>query len=228
MKHQFLAIFMTATAPTLTEEAGGGDPDGSGNYHPQGTAPNRTWNAGYVKATVKGTFPHGSLGPVFPSGPATVTLPDDWALLASLWAVDDNPYAGNEYGSAPMRWDIHDDTLVTDPDQHTSNACPIPGSTIDAVDNCLGNVGILRQRPTSGRSRGSTRRTGRPVVRLEVALPGDRPVRSAPPELDASCLTASSTPGDAPMPALRVDLDTTGTIGQLDEGGQERRVLARR
>ena len=37
LKHQFLAIFMTATAPTLTEEAGGGDPDGSGAYHPQGS-----------------------------------------------------------------------------------------------------------------------------------------------------------------------------------------------
>ena len=205
LKHQFLAIFMTATAATLTEEAGGGDPDGSGTYAPQGTAPNRTWNPGLVKATVKGTFPLGSLGPVFPAGPATVTLPDDWATLANLWAVDDNPYAGGEYGSAPMRWDIHDDTALR-PEEHTSNACSTPLAVIDIVDNCLGggDTGAFSRDNTGNPNAGGLEMTNPTIGPFDPL----RPNTSFLPDgkLDA---------GDAPMPALRVDLDTTGTIGQL-------------
>ena len=61
---------MTATAPTLTEEAGGGDPDGSGAYHPQGDAPNRhVERRATSKAVVKGTFPHGVDRPGLPVRP---------------------------------------------------------------------------------------------------------------------------------------------------------------
>ncbi len=212
LKHQFLAIFMTATAPSLTEEAGGGDPDGSGAYHPMGTPGNRDWQPGFVKTSVKGTFPHGNIGPVFPSGPANITLPDDWAALANLWAVDDNVYAGGEYGSAPARWDIHDDTVETTVDnhQHTSNTCRIPGSVYDSVDNCLGNVGIY----DSDLGPFSRDNTLHDFAGLELAFPAIGPFDPLRPNttfLPNGVLDS----GDAPMPALRVDLDTTGVIGQL-------------
>ncbi len=207
LKHQFLAIFMTATAPTLTEQPGGGDPDGSGNYHPQGTAPNRTWHAGLVKATVKGTFPHGSLGPVFPAGAASYTLPDDWAALAALWATDDDAFDGGVYGSAPMRWDIHDDTTTAE--GHTSNICRDLPAVTESVDNCIGNIGTY-DGDLGPFSRANTNHSGDGEAAFPAVGPFDplRPNSSFLPDgkLDA---------GDANMPALRVDLDTTGTIGIL-------------
>ena len=205
LKHQFLAIFMTATAPTLTEEAGGGDPDGSGTYRPQGVAPNRKFNPGLVKTSVKGTFPHGSLGPVFPAGAASYTLPDDWAALANLWATDNDPYNGGVYGSAPNRWDIHDDTALR-PEEHTSNACATPLAAIDIVDNCLGG---------GDTGRFSRDNTGNPnAAGLEMTNPTIGPFDPLRPRT-SFLPDGKLDSGDAPMPALRVDLNTTGTIGQL-------------
>ncbi len=212
LKHQFLAIFLQASEPTLTEEAGGGDPDGSGNYHPIGAPGSRDWQPGFVKTVVKGTFPHGNIGPIFPSGPANITLPDDWATLAGLWAVDDDPYAGGEYGSAPTRWDIHDDTVEqTGPaHQHTSDVCRIPASVYDSVDNCLGTVGTY----DSDFGPFSRDNTLHDFSGFEVAFPAIGPFDPLRP--NTSFLpNAVLDSGDAPMPALRVDLDTTGTIGQL-------------
>jgi hypothetical protein len=213
LKHQFLAIFMTATAATLTEEAGGGDPTGSGAYHPQGTAPNRKWNPGYVKAVVKGTFPHGNIGPVFPVGPANITLPDDWAVLANLWAVDNDPSAGGVYGSAPMRWDIHDDTANTE--DHNSSFCLTSAVLIDAVDNCNG---LFSPPYWNGNDADlgpfSRADVDHDVLGSEAAFPAIGPFDPLRP--NSSLLPDGKVDaGDANMPALRVDLDTTGTIGQL-------------
>ena len=68
---------------------------------------------GLVKADVKGTFPMGlDYSGMFPGD--TVTLPDQWADLANKLAFDDYGPNGGIPGSAPERWDIHDNDDLGD------------------------------------------------------------------------------------------------------------------
>jgi hypothetical protein len=197
VKHQFLAIFLQSQAPTIVEVPTPGDPAGDGVFNPiPGSDGLNHFLPGLVKINVKGTFP---LGLDFAGlGRPTVTLPDDWAWLADHFAVDASDTGSNFPGAAAARWDIHDDQATTENHTDTSFCTDKLHALIDAVDNCLGG-------PEDGsfsRTLGGTHDTIGPFDPLfpdETLLPDGK--------VDA---------GDAPMPALRVDVSLgAGSVGAL-------------
>jgi hypothetical protein len=208
-EHQFLVIWMQDQAPVINEAAGAnlGDPTGNGVFNPiPGLGPNGTNAFGYglIHVLVKGTFP---LGNDFAGyGHPTVTLPDDWAWLAQHFAVDDSLTGSNFPGAAAARWDIHDDDLTTE--GHVSKSfCTTdvnPALTVDAVDNCNGRIGGDPDLgPFSNIYGGSSSNAWGPFdpIRANDTLLSDG-------KLDS---------GDAPMPALRVDvsISSDSTVGAL-------------
>jgi hypothetical protein len=212
-QHQFLVIWLQDQAPVITEAAGAnlGDPTGNGVFNPiVGAGPRGIGNAflpGLIKVEVKGTFPFGNDFAGY--GRPTVTLPDDWAWLAQHLAVDSSLTGSNAPGAAAMRWDIHDDDLTTE--GHTAGSfCTSTGATIDAVDNCLG-VGVTGDPdlgPFSNIYGGTS----------DFAYGPFDPVRGFDTLLSDGKLDA----GDAPMPALRVDVNlsadsTVGTLSKADK-----------
>ncbi len=139
LKHQFLAIWMNLSAPVIVEIPTVGDPDGV-NFHPPFTN-------GRVKINIKGNFPLGENFSDLLDGNAdvdTVVLPDDYAVLASHFAVDgDNPAnPGPNQGEGPVaRWDVHDDQAATEGHSGLNNCLPRRTDGIDAVDNCAAPFG---------------------------------------------------------------------------------------
>jgi hypothetical protein len=147
-QHRFLVIFLQSVKPTIVEQpstaqgAGGvGDvvaADGSSTFTPA-VGQNLDETYGLVKINIKGTFP---LGANWASlGKATVTLPDDWAWLASHFASDKT---NNAPGSTPWRWDIHDDQstgdglfgiggLLTDPFHPNMGLSPVLGANANKL-----------------------------------------------------------------------------------------------
>ena len=87
-KHQFLVIWLRSQAPVIREVANAdfpsldlGDPLGDGIFNP-------LFKNGLVQITAKGTFPLGNdFAGIDPDN--SITLPDDWAFLASKFGVDD-------------------------------------------------------------------------------------------------------------------------------------------
>ena len=191
LKHDFLVIWLSMSAPVLTELSDAafpgyavGDPLGDGNFSPIGTAPNAAFKNGLIRARVTGSFTdlHG----------AARTLPADWASLAGRYAFDTSGYN-------PSAWDIHDDDLATE--GHTATSMCIAGiANIDAVDNCLGGNEIGRFSRTVGGTNASPGTFGP----FDPARPGTSYLPDG--KLDA---------GDAPMPAARIDVDLAGTVGAL-------------
>ena len=110
-KHQFLVIWLRSQAPVIREVANTdfpsldlGDPTGNGIFNP-------LFKNGLVQITAKGTFPLGNdFAGIDPDN--SITLPDDWAFLASKFGVDDYAANGGRPGSGSMRWDIHDDNTT--------------------------------------------------------------------------------------------------------------------
>jgi hypothetical protein len=204
LKHQFLVIWLQSQAPTLVEVPTPGDPTGNGVFNPiPGAGPGGT-NAflpGLVKVNVKGTFP---LGNDFAGlGHATVTLPDDWAWLAQHFAVDDTITGSNFPGAASMDWDIHDDQAPTE-DHTVTSFCTdkVTTTAIDAVDNCLGGGDTGPFSRVIGGTNSDTIGPFDPLFPNETLLSDGK--------LDS---------GDAPMPALRVDvaLGAGSTVGSLSK-----------
>jgi hypothetical protein len=210
-EHQFLVIWMQDQAPVINEAAGAnlGDPTGNGVFNPiPGLGPNGTNAFGYglIHVLVKGTFPFGNnfAGYNHP----VVTLPDDWAWLAQHLAVDDSLTGSNFPGAASMRWDIHDDDLATEGHVSTSFCTTdVTSTTIDAVDNCNGRPGggDADLGPFSNIYGGTT----------DNAIGPFDPIRADQTLLSDGKLDA----GDAPMPALRVDVSISAdsTVGALDK-----------
>jgi hypothetical protein len=212
-QHQFLVIWLQDQAPVITEAAGAnlGDPTGNGVFNPiVGAGPNGT-NAflpGLIQVEVKGTFPFGNDFAGY--GRPTVTLPDDWAWLAQHLAVDSSLTGSNAPGAAAMRWDIHDDNLNTE-GHVASSFCTsdVTSTTIDAVDNCNGRLsGDPDLGPFSNIYGGTS----------DFAYGPFDPVRGFDTLLSDGKLDA----GDAPMPALRVDVSlsadsTVGTLSKADK-----------
>ncbi len=213
-QHQFLVIWLQDQAPVITEAAGAnlGDPTGNGVFDPiVGAGPNGT-NAflpGLIQVEVKGTFPFGNDFAGY--GRPTVTLPDDWAWLAQHLAVDSSLTGSNAPGAASMRWDIHDDDLNTE-GHVASSFCTsdVTSTTIDAVDNCngVGSSGDPDLGPFSNIYGGTS----------DFAYGPFDPVRGFDTLLSDGKLDA----GDAPMPALRVDVNlsadsTVGTLSKADK-----------
>lgn len=205
-KHTFIMIWMSIKDVSI-DEVGPKDPTGDapeGSNAEIGDRGGDGYGDGIFKAgdpygrvavKVKGTFP------AFDGGPAW-TLPNDWASLA-VYATDQ--YLGNYRD--PMRWDIHDDqTKVIG---HKWGFCypPFadpPAPHTDAVDNCNGGGDLGHFSTVFG--------TGN-----LAAGPFD-PARPAT-LLSNGQLNA----GDAPMPALRVNVKikpNSGEDGDLSGAGQ--------
>jgi len=116
------------------------------------------------------------------------TLPADWASLAGRYAFDTSGYN-------TMAWDIHDDDLATE--GHTATSMCGGLAAIDAVDNCLGG--------------GETERFSRTIGGTTFTVGPFDPARPSSSYLPDGKLDA----GDAPMPAARIDVTLTGTVGAL-------------
>jgi hypothetical protein len=197
LKHQFLVIFLQSQAPTIVEVPTPGDPAGDGVFNPiPGADGLNHFLPGLVKINVKGTFP---LGNDFAGlGRPTVTLPDDWAWLADHFAVDDSLTGSNFPGAAADRWDIHDDQSTAENHTDTSFCVDKLHALIDAVDNCLGGD----QDGQFSRLIGGTHDTIGP---FDPLFPDETLLSDG--KVDA---------GDAPMPALRVDVSLgAGSVGSL-------------
>lgn len=224
-KHLFLVTFLKPVTPVLTEETAlngqnlpVGDPDGV-NFNP-GQFDNdaaKEWGTGLAKVVVKGTFPYGNIASdQFPDGPALMTLPDDYAALAALWATDDDSFGGY-FGSAPQRWDIHDDTTLP-AEQHTSNICATAGALIDVVDNCVGNTagGLLWSGNDPDFGPFSRYNTWHSYVPFAIAYPAVGPFDPLRPNTSFLPDGNPVNAGDANMPALRVDVNLSAdSIGSL-------------
>jgi len=187
LKHDFLVIWLTMSAPVLTELSSAafpglavGDPLGDGIFNPVAGA----FGNGLIRAQVTGSFTdlHG----------AARTLPADWASLAGVYAFDTSGYR-------PLAWDIHDDQATTE--GHTSTSMCGGVAAIDAVDNCLGNGLFPADVASQSRTVGGTLFTLGP---FDPARPGTSFLPDG--KLDA---------GDAPMPAARIDVSLAGTVGAL-------------
>ena len=202
--HDFLVIWMTMNTPALDELASGeipglvaGDPLGDGIFNPMDCSPAAGWQGcyqdGYFQVDVTGSFPLGNNYADDLDADAdaeTVTLPADWETLANLYGVS---AADAEDSSG---WDIHDDQ--TNREGHVAGSgCGLPAGLREAVDNCFGGGEL----GAFSRLIGSTNPTLGPFDPL-------RPATSYLPDgvVDA---------GDAPMPALRIDVGVTGAFGAL-------------
>jgi hypothetical protein len=213
LKHQFLAAWMTYNTPTLTElsstsfapsaaaEAGRelGDPSGNGEF-------NAGAGSGYLDFKVTGSIP---LNPVWTAllGESTVTLPNDWPLLASKLATDD------VNGSNPVsEWNTSgEDTAGDFLGELGTGTPPDPCSPVPAqfasipsgphyVDDCTGGgadgpfgtvFGVLSNAGTS-------------VGPFDPIDPGDTLLPSS---------VGTPTAADAPMPAARVDVSIAPNSG---------------
>ncbi len=216
-EHDFLVIWMQSQAPVITEVPTPGDPAGDGTFKPVLQSDGSyAFEPGLIKAEVKGTFPLGRNWSGL--GHPTVTLPDDWAWLQDHFAMDASPLGSQGPGAAGSlygfnRWDIHDDDLTTEGHTDGSFCTDMTDSslTVDAVDNCLGSrwsgwgAGLG---PFSNIFGGTDSWAVGPFdpIRADNTLLSDGKV-------DA---------GDAPMPALRVDVSlgaasTAGTLSQVDK-----------
>ena len=210
-QHQFLVIWMQDQAPVINEQAGAnlGDPTGNGIFNPIPGHPNAFVN-GLIHVLVKGTFPFGNDFASY--GHPTVTLPDDWNWLATHLAVDDSLTGSNSPGAAANRWDIHDDDATTE-GHVASSFCAdkLTATTVDAVDNCLGAPDASSD-PDLGPFSNIYGGTD------AYAFGPFDPVRPFDTLLSDGKLDA----GDAPMPALRVDVNisadsTVGTLVKADK-----------
>jgi hypothetical protein len=186
LKHQFLVIWMSLTDPAI-DEVGSADPTGDRSLgDPAGDGNfNAGGNNGRIQVEVKGTFPFGG---------TTYTLPDAWPTLAGLLAQDAD---SNPFNNA-AKWDIHDDRLKTENHPLYSQCTThLASVAIDAVDDCNG-AGMGDAGPFS-----------RVFGDLAAALGPFDPVR---PELSLFS-DGKVDPGDAPMPAVRVDVSIAPNSG---------------
>ena len=209
-KHQFLVIWLRSQAPVIREVANGdfpsldlGDPTGDGIFNP-------LFKNGLVQITAKGTFPLGNdFAGIDPDD--SITLPDDWAFLASKFGVDDYAASGGVPGRSAMRWDIHDDASTAS-NHAGGNSCTPRAGTVDAVDNCY----IVDQQGNAGGEKGPfSHYFG--YSSFWTVGPFD-PVRDHDTLLSDNKLDA----WDAPMPALRVDVRiAAGGIGSLEKADKD-------
>jgi hypothetical protein len=206
LKHQFLVIWMQDQAPVINEAAGAnlGDPTGNGIFNPIPGPNGNYFGYGLIHVLVKGTFPLGNdFAGIAPND--TVTLPDQWQWLAQHFAVDDSLTGSNFPGAAASRWDIHDDDAATE-GHVASSFCVDDAAAAEAVDNCLGTP------PNSDPDLGPFSNIYGGVYN---AMGPFDPIRGFQTLLSDGKLDA----GDAPMPALRVDVSigAGSTVGTLDK-----------
>jgi hypothetical protein len=186
LKHQFLVVWMSLTDPSI-DEVGSADPTGDTSLgDPAGDGSFKAGgNSGRIQVEVKGTFPLGG---------TTYTLPDAWPTLAGLLAQDSD---ANPFNNAE-KWDIHDDRAKTEGHPLGSQCTTdVTAVSIDAVDDCNG-AGMGDLGPFS-----------RVFGDLIVALGPFDPVQPGLTLLS----DGKVDPGDAPMPAARVDVNIAPNSG---------------
>jgi hypothetical protein len=187
LKHDFLVIWLAMSAPVLTELSSAAFP-GFPVGDPLG-------DGNFSPSGTPGAFTNGLIrarvtGSFTDLHGSARTLPADWASLAGRYAFDTSGYN-------TMAWDIHDDDLATE--GHTATSMCGGVAAIDAVDNCLGGGELLgRFSRTIGGTNPFTLGPFDPARPETSYLPDGK--------LDA---------GDAPMPAARIDVSLTGTVGAL-------------
>lgn len=216
-KHQFVVIWLRSEAPAIDEVAEDdfpdlelGDPSGDGIFNP-------LFDNGLVKITVKGNFPLGNDFSGIDSD-NVVTLPDDWAFLASKFAVDDDAALGGVPGRSAHRWDIHDNQ-EPDSDHAGDNFCQPRAGTVDAVDNCFLVAGAgtaTTADDVAGDDEGPFSHIFG-YSSFNTHGPFD-PIRGFDTFLGDGALDAD----DTPMPAIRVDVRiAAGGIGSLENAKKD-------
>jgi hypothetical protein len=217
--HQYLVIWLTANTPKLAEagltentNADGtpgdntlqlqanpgalanflGDPKGDGKFIPSPFDPTTATNQdkGLIQIKVTGSFPVVAESPLSNILPnSSYTLPADWATLAGTLASSSDETESP--GSNPGLWDIHG----TPSEATTTNAGSVSNDPLHDVFS----------RPAFGDDTSGTTATVGPFdpeVANETLLSDGR--------LNAD---------DAPMPALRVDVNLAENTGGSDLGG---------
>ena len=205
LKHQFLLVWLSldgiaidevgANDPTGDQPPGSdaevGDPLGDGHFDAGDPY-------GRVQVKVTGKFPH-------PLGPGGIfTLPRDWPVIANALANDNDPY--NDPDAA--RWDIHDDQ--DEGLRHIFGGwCDLVDETSalnDDVDNCRVIGGSSQLGPFSNVHKSGVQ-AGGPFDPLRPGtLLSNGPTAAGPVDAD-----------DAPMPAVRVDLEIAPNGGGAND-----------
>jgi hypothetical protein len=211
IKHQFLSGWMTLNQPTLTELSSSsfastaqaeaakelGDPSGNGEF----TAGDKP---GYLSVKVTGSIPlNGAWASLV--GQSSVTLPNDWALLANKLATNDNP--ADSQAVAAQQWDISNDPTgdfghvpqspsCGPPGPETAGAPAAPPGT-DSVDDCTGG----------GADGPFSTQFG--LLSSDSSIGPFDPVRAGDTLLPNGVLDAN----DAPMPAARIDVTIAPNSG---------------
>ncbi len=173
------------------------------------TKPGHTqWGDGRIRVTVKGSFPMvQNWQGMFPND--RLTLPDDWALMASKIARR----SGETDASA---WDIHDDNTVAEGHKAgiglPQSCFQLPNETatpvVDSVDNCASQQG------PAGPFSTIFGLTGPLVFGPFDPVAGNSAVLLSDGKLDW---------GDAPMPPARVDVQiapNSGVAGDISGAGR--------
>jgi hypothetical protein len=187
-KHDFLMIWLTI-GDVVVDEVGEDDPTGE---QPEGSNAelgdplgDGIFDAGdpygRVSINVTGTFPGSAK-----LGGGTITLPNQWPLIAEKYATD--PKAWND--PDVQKWDIHDDrTKATGHVRY--GLCPFDrvDGKVDAVDNC---VDLFMDYGPFSNAFGT----------LNIGAGPFDPARKATNLANGNPVDRD----DAPMPALRVDL----------------------
>jgi len=212
--HQFLAIWLTANKPTLSEAGAAssgsetfqsqldgtgqgnyshflGDPAGDGMFSPSPFTPSPSSNEekGLVQIRITGSFPIVKESPLSNIlGNPSYTLPNEWATLAGV--LSSSSEETEPPGSNPGLWDIHG----TPGEATTSNG----GTSSDPLHDVF-------FRPAFGNNTsGETATVGPfdPQAANETLLSDSR-----------------LNPDDAPMPAMRIDMSIAKNTGGSDLGG---------
>ncbi len=214
LKHQFLAGWMTLNTPTLSEMSSSsftssaqseaarelGDPSGNGQFNAGG-------GSGYLDVTVTGSMPMDGPWAGLVGAPS-VTLPGDWAKLATALASDADPYDTNP----AMTWDTSGDNTGLEGHVTATPPCspeplqfvglPTVPAGQDNVDDCTGGGA---DGPFS-RVFGDLSGAGTSVGPYDPLDPGDT-------LLSDGALNAL----DAPMPAARVDVAIAPNSGSATD-----------
>ncbi len=206
-EQDLLVIWMWDSDPVLAEAPTTGayqvgdtiDASGNGTYVPiADSSGHYSFEPGLIDIHVKGTFPLGNDYSGIKAGDV-VTLPDDWAWLAQHFAVDYSHTLTTEtfLGSAPQRWDIHDDDTAAE-GHSADSGCAGGSGSVDSVDNCIGSGPVGDTGPFSSifglvGTYNDAIGPFDPIRPFETLLSDGNPVNA----------------DDAPMPALRVDVSLT-------------------
>jgi hypothetical protein len=215
LAHEFLAGWMQLNQPSLThmgssDFAGNPGPtqinDGTGSGNPTaGNTPD------YLDVKVTGTIPLSGNPQIEQTvGQASVTLPQDWPVLANALAVDDSANNGTAgSGNAADMWDTSGDSNNTS--GHAPGACdPYPQSAQTLAAPLISNTNAYVSTPDNGDNCSGGGETGpfsflsdgATALSTNNAVGPFDPTDAADTDLPNGVLDSQ----DAPMPAALVDL----------------------